>query len=103
MEGAILERRDSEGVIRRKGEMVLPGSEQTKSILLRFKLEVQTPQHYQPHKLRTVRVRFIQQQGDAVALMTAVRMVERTLEMYEQESTLITTANGWTPQPSYHQ
>ncbi|ORY96938.1 hypothetical protein BCR43DRAFT_474942 [Syncephalastrum racemosum] len=103
MEGSILERRDSEGVIRRKGEMVLPGSEQTKSILLRFKLEVQTPQQYQPHKLRTVRVSFVQQQGDAVALMTAVRMVERTLEMYEQESTLITTANGWTPQPSYHQ
>lgn len=39
--------------------------------------------------------------GDAVALMTAVRMVQRTLELYEHEANLIATANGWIPQSSF--
>lgn len=33
--------------------------------------------------------------------MTAVRMVERALQAYEQEANLIATANGWTLQPTY--
>ena len=53
------------------------------------------------NRTRKVRVNFIQQQGDAVALMAAVRMVDRTLQAYEQEASLIATANGWTPQPTF--
>ncbi|KAG2224244.1 hypothetical protein INT45_000275, partial [Circinella minor] len=105
MEGTIVERRDSEGMIRRKGEMTLPGNDTTtKSVLLRFKVDVTiSPRSTTSSNSRTrkVRVNFIQQQGDAVALMAAVRMVDRTLQAYEQEANLIATANGWTPQPTF--
>lgn len=86
MDGMIIERQDSDGHIRRKGEMTLPGNGKdalivfsppnystlkrsfwladttTKPIHLRFKLDVSIPP--QPlNKPRTVRVSFIQQQG----------------------------------------
>jgi hypothetical protein len=34
--------------------------------------------------------------GDAMTLATAVKMVDQTLQTYEHEAELVTTANGWT-------
>lgn len=33
--------------------------------------------------------------GDAMALAAAVRLVDKTLQIYEQEAELVSAANGW--------
>lgn len=91
MEGSITERQDPDGRIRRKGEMRLANN--VKSILLRFRLEIYQLQTNQ--KRRFYRINFIQQQGDAVSLAAAVRLVDQTLQTYEHEAELVATANGW--------
>lgn len=65
------------------------------------------------HKKRIYRINFIQQQGrliqimkciqithalhlgDAMALVTAVKLLDQTLQTYEHEAELVATANGW--------
>lgn len=64
-----------------------------KPILLRFKLEIYQLQTTQ--KRRVYRINFIQQQGDAMALAAAVKLVDNTLQTYEHEAELVATANGW--------
>ncbi|KAG2229922.1 hypothetical protein INT48_008303 [Thamnidium elegans] len=91
MEGSINERQDPEGRIRRKGEMKLP--HHVKPVLLRFKLEIFQLQTMQ--KKRVYRINFIQQQGDAMALAAAVKILDNTLQTYEHEAELVATANGW--------
>ncbi|KAI9487825.1 MAG: kinase-like domain-containing protein [Benjaminiella poitrasii] len=91
MEGSIVERQDPDGRIRRKGEMKLP--HHIKPILLRFKLEIYQLQTTQ--RKRIYRINFIQQQGDAMALAAAVKLLDQTLQTYEQEAELVATANGW--------
>ncbi|KAI8049145.1 kinase-like domain-containing protein [Gilbertella persicaria] len=91
MEGYVTERQDPDGRIRRKGEMKLP--HQLKPVLLKFKLEIYQLQTNQ--KRRVYRINFIQQQGDAMALAAAVKLVDKTLQTYEHEAELVATANGW--------
>ncbi|KAG1092960.1 hypothetical protein G6F42_019067 [Rhizopus arrhizus] len=91
MEGFITERQEPDGRIRRKGEMKLPHP--VKPILLRFKLEIYQLQTNQ--KKRIYRINFIQQQGDAMALVAAVKLLDQTLQTYEHEAELVATANGW--------
>ncbi|CEP19895.1 hypothetical protein [Parasitella parasitica] len=98
MEGFITERQEPDGRIRRKGEMKLPNpkywmSTDIKPILLRFKLEIYQLQTTQ--KRRVYRINFIQQQGDAMALVAAVKLLDQTLQTYEHEAELVATANGW--------
>ncbi|KAL9556857.1 hypothetical protein MBANPS3_001679 [Mucor bainieri] len=91
MEGFVTERQEPDGRIRRKGEMKLPHP--VKPILLRFKLEIYQLQTNQ--KKRVYRINFIQQQGDAMALVAAVKLLDQTLQTYEHEAELVATANGW--------
>ncbi|KAI9317473.1 kinase-like domain-containing protein [Dichotomocladium elegans] len=100
MRGTIIERMDSQGRIRRKGEMVLTTHDTTKPIFLRFKVDVR-----QISRLGVFRVSFIQQQGDGVALTIAAQMVSKELETYEQESILLagTSAGFISPQQQQQQ
>jgi hypothetical protein len=79
---------------------------------VKFKIEIF--QLYSAKKKFVYRINFIQQQGnekkkhrkkkvylilalgDAMTLATAVKMVDQTLQTYEHEAELVTTANGWT-------
>lgn len=91
MDGFITERQEPDGRIRRKGEMRLINN--TKSVFLKFKLEIY--QLLAAQKRGVYRISFIQQQGDAMALAAAVRIVDKTLQVYEQEAELVSAANGW--------
>lgn len=45
-----------------------------------------------------------QKKGDAMALVAAVKLVNTTLQTYEQEAELVAAANGWnTTSSSHHQ
>ncbi|KAI9275312.1 kinase-like domain-containing protein [Sporodiniella umbellata] len=91
MDGFITERQEPDGRIRRKGEMKLVNN--TKSVFLKFKLEIH--QLLAAQKRGVYRISFIQQQGDAMALAAAVRILDKTLQIYEQEAELVSAANGW--------
>lgn len=78
---------------------------------MKFKLEIY--QLLAAQKRGIYRISFIQQQGnidlnigcpfftkliligDAMALAAAVRLVDKTLQIYEQEAELVSAANGW--------
>lgn len=62
-------------------------------MFLKFKLEIY--QLLAAQKRGVYRISFIQQQGDAMALAAAVRIVDKTLQVYEQEAELVSAANGW--------
>ncbi|KAI8388541.1 kinase-like domain-containing protein [Radiomyces spectabilis] len=92
MQGHIVEQYDANGYLKRKGQMTLPGMDHA---LLKFKLEVVRAPYTDNNQRQVMRVNFTQQQGEAMALVAAVKMVETALNTYQKEADLIAAANGW--------
>ncbi|KAI8099714.1 uncharacterized protein BX664DRAFT_377459 [Halteromyces radiatus] len=112
MNGSFVESKDINGKIKRKGyiecrSLLTTGSSifhqhgSRKHHLVRFKLEKDQEQLLNPFMLsqdktqRLVKINFIQQQGDTIEFINAVKMVEKVLNDYEKEAEYVVSANGW--------